>query len=140
MTELNGCAPIKIKVLGPYTFSIGDTTGFNEYVRGGIVTSVKMPKVISHKSYEEAFKNPQFDLIDWAKPDMSNDLHIAFDTLHEFVIQNDRLPTPWNDDDAKAFINIAKSVSQNASFTESLLTTFSKVIFIKNLKDFDWMF
>lgn len=25
MTELNGCEPIKIKVLGPYTFSIGDT-------------------------------------------------------------------------------------------------------------------
>jgi len=26
MTELNGCEPIKIKVLGPYTFSIGDTS------------------------------------------------------------------------------------------------------------------
>lgn len=25
MTELNGCEAIKIKVLGPYTFSIGDT-------------------------------------------------------------------------------------------------------------------
>lgn len=26
MTELNGCDPTKIKVLGPYTFSIGDTS------------------------------------------------------------------------------------------------------------------
>lgn len=26
MTELNGCEPTKIKVLGPYTFSIGDTS------------------------------------------------------------------------------------------------------------------
>lgn len=28
MTELNGCEPIKIKVLGPYTFSIGDTSKY----------------------------------------------------------------------------------------------------------------
>lgn len=46
MTELNGCDPIKIKVLGPYTFSIGDTTNFSEYIRGGIVTQVKMPKTL----------------------------------------------------------------------------------------------
>ena len=31
MIELNGCEPRKIKVLGPYTFSIGDTSVFSEY-------------------------------------------------------------------------------------------------------------
>uniref|UniRef100_A0A7N8Y8K2 E1 ubiquitin-activating enzyme n=1 Tax=Mastacembelus armatus TaxID=205130 RepID=A0A7N8Y8K2_9TELE len=46
MTELNGCQPMEIKVLGPYTFSICDTTGFTDYVRGGIVSQVKMPKKI----------------------------------------------------------------------------------------------
>ncbi len=45
MTELNGCSPKKIKVLGPYTFSIGDTTGFQSYKAGGIFTQVKQPKV-----------------------------------------------------------------------------------------------
>ena len=35
---------------GPYTFSIGDTTGFSDYVRGGIVTQVKMPKVVKFVS------------------------------------------------------------------------------------------
>lgn len=44
MVELNGCQARKIKVLGPYTFSIGDTSNFSTYVRGGIVTQVKMPK------------------------------------------------------------------------------------------------
>ena len=32
--------------IGPYTFSIGDTSTYGDYVRGGIVTQVKMPKHI----------------------------------------------------------------------------------------------
>ena len=50
MTELNGCEPRKIKVLGPYTFSIGDTSSFSDYVSGGIVAQVKMPKTIKFVS------------------------------------------------------------------------------------------
>uniref|UniRef100_A0A4W4EUC5 E1 ubiquitin-activating enzyme n=1 Tax=Electrophorus electricus TaxID=8005 RepID=A0A4W4EUC5_ELEEL len=50
MTELNGCPPIEIKVLGPYTFSICDTSSFSDYVRGGIVTQVKMPKKVAFVS------------------------------------------------------------------------------------------
>ena len=46
MTELNGCEPRKITVKGPYTFTIGDTTGFSDYKAGGIFTQVKMPKII----------------------------------------------------------------------------------------------
>lgn len=45
METLNNCAPRKIKVLGPYTFSIGDTTQFGDYVSGGIFTQVKQPKI-----------------------------------------------------------------------------------------------
>lgn len=50
MVELNGCEPREIKVLGPYTFSIGDTSALSEYQRGGIVTQVKVPKTISFVS------------------------------------------------------------------------------------------
>ena len=46
MTELNGCEPRKITVKGPYTFTIGDTTGLGDYKAGGIFTQVKMPKII----------------------------------------------------------------------------------------------
>ena len=46
MTELNGCEPRKITVKGPYTFSIGDTSGLSEYKTGGIFTQVKMPKIL----------------------------------------------------------------------------------------------
>ena len=51
MTELNACEPRKITVLGPYTFSIGDTSGLSEYSRGGIVTQVKHPQKMSFVSF-----------------------------------------------------------------------------------------
>lgn len=37
-------------VIGPYTFSIGDTSGYSEYIRGGIASQVKMPKVVKFVS------------------------------------------------------------------------------------------
>ena len=46
MTELNGCVPRKVSVKGPYTFTIGDTCGLGDYLRGGIFSQVKMPKII----------------------------------------------------------------------------------------------
>lgn len=51
MEELNGCEPRKVSVKGPYTFSIGDTTGLGEYQTGGIFTQVKMPKIIDFVSF-----------------------------------------------------------------------------------------
>lgn len=51
MTELNACKPLKIKTLGPYTFSIGDTTGYSDYVRGGVALQVKMPQLVSFVSF-----------------------------------------------------------------------------------------
>ncbi|CAH2048911.1 unnamed protein product, partial [Iphiclides podalirius] len=78
MTELNGCEPRKIKVLGPYTFSIGDTTNFSKYERGGIVTQVKMPKKISFKPLKESIRDPDFLIADFGKFDYPQQLHIAF--------------------------------------------------------------
>jgi ubiquitin-activating enzyme E1 len=40
MTELNGCDPMEIKVTGPYTFTIDDTTGMTAYKSGGYVKQV----------------------------------------------------------------------------------------------------
>jgi ubiquitin-activating enzyme E1 len=54
MTELNGCEPMKITVKGPYTFEIGDTTKFGKYVRGGLFTQVKMPKILHFVSKRTA--------------------------------------------------------------------------------------
>ena len=51
MKELNDAEPIKVTVKGPFTFAIGDTTKFGDYVSGGIFTQVKMPKIINFVSF-----------------------------------------------------------------------------------------
>jgi ubiquitin-activating enzyme E1 len=42
MSEVNA-KNFKITVKSPYTFSIGDTSGFSQYQREGIAVQVKVP-------------------------------------------------------------------------------------------------
>jgi ubiquitin-activating enzyme E1 len=51
MTQLNNCNPRKVTVKGPYTFTICNTSDLGEYIRGGIFTQVKMPKILEFVSY-----------------------------------------------------------------------------------------
>ena len=48
---------------GPYTFSIGDTTQYSDYIRGGVVTTVKMPKTLNFVRYNFWCQNIRFSLI-----------------------------------------------------------------------------
>ena len=129
MTELNGCDPIKIKVLGPYTFSIGNTTRFSPYLRGGIVTQVKMPIEMNFKSFEEAEDAPQFIFSDFSKFHHPANTQIAFTCLHRFQEKYGRLPKPWNAEDAAAFVEICKErgTQLDVEIDEKLLALFAKV-------------
>ncbi|XP_069689178.1 ubiquitin-like modifier-activating enzyme 1 [Periplaneta americana] len=131
MTELNGCEPKTIRVLGPYMFSIGDTNGYSEYIRGGIVTQVKMPKILHFKSLKDSLKEPEFVLTDFAKTERPSQIHLAYSILHKFIKQNGKGPKPWNQEDANEFISLAKTASLNGSndveLNTSLLDMFAKV-------------
>ncbi|XP_058054330.1 ubiquitin-like modifier-activating enzyme 1 isoform X1 [Anopheles bellator] len=131
MTELNGCAPMKIKVLGPYTFSIGDTTKLSPYVRGGIVTQVKMSKQMTFKPLSEAENAPEFILSDFAKWDHPANTQIAFTVLGRYQERHGgRLPRPWNVADAAEFVELCKERAKELSLedvNEPMLTTFAKV-------------
>jgi len=111
MTELNQCQPRPIKFLGPYTFSIGDTTSFGDYVRGGIATQVKMPKTISFKSISSSLTEPELMYTDFAKMDRPAQLHIAFQALHQYVTEHKALPKPYCKTDGDAFIALAKQLN-----------------------------
>uniref|UniRef100_A0A4W4EV33 E1 ubiquitin-activating enzyme n=1 Tax=Electrophorus electricus TaxID=8005 RepID=A0A4W4EV33_ELEEL len=111
MTELNGCPPIEIKVLGPYTFSICDTSSFSDYVRGGIVTQVKMPKKVAFKSFSSSMSEPEFLLTDFAKFDRPGQLHVGFQALHAFEKKHSRSPKPWNQSDADELVALANDVN-----------------------------
>ncbi|TMW48314.1 hypothetical protein DOY81_006603 [Sarcophaga bullata] len=126
MTELNGCAPLKISVLGPYTFSIGDTSKFGDYITGGIVTQVKMSKTISFKPLEVAEKEPEFLTSDFAKFEHPATLHVAFKALYQYREANGgKLPRPWNEEDAQKFLQLCKSIDENV--LDSLILTFAKI-------------
>uniref|UniRef100_A0A673L9R5 E1 ubiquitin-activating enzyme n=1 Tax=Sinocyclocheilus rhinocerous TaxID=307959 RepID=A0A673L9R5_9TELE len=111
MTELNGCDPIEIKTLGPYTFSICNTSSFSDYVRGGIVTQVKMPKTVAFKSLSSSMAEPEFMLTDFAKFDRPGQLHVGFQALHAFEKKHSRLPKPWSQVNTSVKVNAAQSGS-----------------------------
>uniref|UniRef100_T1IJL7 E1 ubiquitin-activating enzyme n=1 Tax=Strigamia maritima TaxID=126957 RepID=T1IJL7_STRMM len=132
MVELNGCEPRKIKVLGSYTFSIGDTTNLSDYIRGGVVTQIKMPKMVSFKSLKESIEAPEFVITDFAKFERPAQLHLAFRTLHDFIKQYGRLPEPWNQEDGKSFLSLAKTVNEGLKcrvdeLDEKLLVQFAYI-------------
>ncbi|KAF9076472.1 ubiquitin activating enzyme [Rhodocollybia butyracea] len=118
MTELNGCEPRKVSVKGPYTFTIGDTTGLGDYIRGGIFTQVKMPKILDFASTTsisgESLQNPEYFITDFAKFDRPATLHAGFQALSKFYDDHKRLPKPRNDQDAKAVVAIAKKIDADA--------------------------
>ncbi|KAG9332397.1 hypothetical protein JZ751_014495 [Albula glossodonta] len=111
MTELNSAQPMEIKTLGPYTFSIGDTSSFSDYLRGGIVSQVKVPKKISFKSLTASMAEPEFVLTDFAKFDRPAQLHLGFQALHAFQQKHSRLPKPWNQADGEDLLSLAKVVN-----------------------------
>ncbi|KAJ2760191.1 E1 ubiquitin-activating protein, partial [Coemansia sp. BCRC 34490] len=130
MTELNGCEPRKVTVLGPYTFSIGDTTSLGTYVSGGLFQQAKIPSQISFASFKDALENPEFLFSDFAKFDRPAQLHVGFQALHAFSKANSgKKPRPGNNEDAAEIIRLANEInnkwSQKTELSDELLTKLS---------------
>ena len=96
MSELNACEPRPVIVMGPYTFTIGDTRGLGKYERGGYVHQVKQKKTLAFKSLAQSLLLPQFLVSDFAKYDRPQQLHLGFQALHAFRAQHGMLPAPSN--------------------------------------------
>jgi len=112
-TEVVGMAEVNEKeftvtVIGPYTFSIGDTTGFSDYVKGGVATQVKKPKVLHFHNLEDSIAQPEHLFTDFAKFEAPELLHVCYQVLHSFVSKNGRQPAPWSPADAEAFVALVR--------------------------------
>ena len=111
LEELNGCEPRKLTVKGPYSFSIGDTSGLSgQYKKEGMFVQVKMPKAIDFKSLQESLKKPEHLISDFAKFDRPPTLHAAWQALSAFWDKEGRLPGPRNQADAQAVLALAKDI------------------------------
>ena len=112
MEGLNDCAPRKIQVKGPYTFSIGDVSGLGEYKRGGLYTQVKMPKFIDFEPLSKQLAKPELLISDFAKFDRPQQLHVGFQALHAFAEQHDgELPRAHNESDAAEVLKLADGLA-----------------------------
>ncbi|XVE58986.1 hypothetical protein DITRI_Ditri05aG0007800 [Diplodiscus trichospermus] len=115
MTELNDGKPRNIKSARPYSFTLEeDTTNFGTYIKGGIVTQVKQPKVLNFKPLREALKDPgDFLLSDFSKFDHPPLLHLAFQALDKFVSDFKCFPVAGSEEDAKKLISIAGNINES---------------------------
>ncbi|GMY10542.1 ubiquitin-activating enzyme e1 1 [Fagus crenata] len=116
MTELNDGKPRKIKNARAYSFALEeDTTNYGAYVKGGIVTQVKQPKVLKFKSLREALTDPgDFLLSDFSKFDRPPLLHLAFQALDKFVSELGRFPVAGSEEDAQKLISVATNINESS--------------------------
>lgn len=122
---------MKIKRLGNFTFSIGDTSQFGDYVDGGIVTQMKMPKTLTFKPLQKAENEAEFTfmLMDLNKLNNPQQIQMAFSAYHRYVERHKREPRPWNEQDSMEFMKICLERAGELSLEVDvkLVTTFSKI-------------
>uniref|UniRef100_A0A4W5PET7 E1 ubiquitin-activating enzyme n=1 Tax=Hucho hucho TaxID=62062 RepID=A0A4W5PET7_9TELE len=129
MTKLNSYGPVDIKVLGPDSFSICDTSSFSEYEKGGVATEVKNTKILKFKPLDEALVDPELLVMtDYGKMTKHQTLHLAFQALHGFVKRVGRLPKPRSQLDAEllvAMVTELNKVSQLDQLDEGVVQSLS---------------
>ena len=115
MVELNDGRPRKVKGSRPFSFYLEeDTTQFGAYIKGGIVTQVKQPKILQFKPLREALKEPgEFLLSDFSKFDRSPLLHLAFQALDAFRNSLGRFPVAGSEEDIEKLIALAVGINDN---------------------------
>eukprot|EP01016_Furgasonia_blochmanni_P016293 TRINITY_DN1933_c0_g1_i2.p1 TRINITY_DN1933_c0_g1~~TRINITY_DN1933_c0_g1_i2.p1 ORF type:complete len:800 (-),score=390.27 TRINITY_DN1933_c0_g1_i2:282-2681(-) len=90
MSEINGQI-FPIKVLSPFTFTIGDTTALSQYTREGVVEQVKVPFEIAFRSFDSSLSVPvapgkdSLELCDWEKFGRPEELHVILNGVYAFA-------------------------------------------------------
>lgn len=116
----------KVKVLTPYSFTIGDTEKFEPYVRNGIAKQLKTKARFKFKSYADSVRAKVDDMpldanlaiADWEKMHHNQAVHICFQALGKFKMENKRLPKVWDLVDAKKFVEIAITLAKESKVSE----------------------
>lgn len=118
MTELNNAPPMKIKVLDKHSFSIGDTSKFKEYTKGGIVENVKVPLELHFKSLSKSLEHPLVSESDFLiNADLrlfgrAEQLHIGFCAIIKYYEKHNSLPELNNTAQAEEVVKIAKAINE----------------------------
>ena len=115
MVELNNCFPMKIKI-NEDKIEIGDTSNFSDYISGGILFNVKIPKILKFESFKERVENPikereeYNDPLDFSNPNIQEILRLGLLALFDFFDKKNYLPEINEEKDYKELFDIAKNI------------------------------
>lgn len=118
MEELNGNV-FKVTVKGPFSFSIGDTSSFGAYIKGGFVEEVRQVKKLSFKPlsafFDQKLDMERFLLADYSKFDRLDQYHVYLQALLQFrETHGGASPKPWNAAEAAEVLKLAESLKDTA--------------------------
>lgn len=105
----------EVKVLGPYSFSIGDTTGFGEYEQSGIVCQLHRRQTVEFQSLASQLVTPSLLQVDFAKLEGSTQTLLGFRALSAFRAAHGRLPSAWDRADADEMLRLAEAANYESS-------------------------
>ena len=114
--ELNDGKPRQIKKISPYSFQIigEDFSKYPEYISGGIVELIKIPKIIYNRSLKGRFNNfydeKPIEPIDSSKSGRNELLFIIFLALHEYFSRNNSLPELNNKSQVEEIVKRTKKL------------------------------
>jgi len=120
MVELNKPDHHQIKVIGPYSFTIEDTKGYNAYTAEGIVSQVKVPSSMKFNSLQTSLQNPKVengaDLVmsDFAKFGRPEQLHFAVQAVRAYRSKFGKLPASRDASAAAECVKIAIELNEAA--------------------------
>jgi len=117
MTELNDGKPRQIKVSGPFSFTIEDTSSYTAYISDGIVTQTKVAHNISFSSYEDSLVQPkpageEMHVPDMAKFGRSEQLHFAVQAVLAYREKHGNLPALRDVTAAEECVQLAKDINE----------------------------
>lgn len=103
MTELNNIEPLKITVVKPNIFNIGEVPStFGSYIEGcGRARQVKVSSFVDFKPLSKALEEPEFIMWDFANFEAPNQLHSLWQALYAFEDKHGRSPDIRSLEDAE---------------------------------------
>jgi ubiquitin-activating enzyme E1 len=119
--------------VGPYTFSIGDTSKFSPYIKGGFVEQIKQPCYVKFEPLNTFFgkkiSEKKYLLTDYSKLDRP-DTYLSFiESILVFREKYKRLPKAWNEEESQQIVEIAKSLrsdNKDIELNEKILKLLAK--------------
>ena len=106
----------QVSILDPFSFTIGDTTKYTQYISGGIIKSIKTPRVLNFTPLEQAIHSLPFDqnmsIMDFTQMDYLSLSHILFLSLDNFREAEGRVPKPWDWTDMTLFLSQLKKMGE----------------------------